>query len=49
MLTPRGPPGNHTGYRRMGGCRLDAEHLQSVLQGLQQNGLVRYARLLTGE
>jgi pyridoxine kinase len=33
----------------MGGCRLDAEHLQSVLQGLQQNGLVRYARLLTGE
>lgn len=40
---------NHTGYGRWGGMRMDAEHLQSVFEGLEMNGLVRHARLLTGE
>jgi pyridoxine kinase len=39
---------NHTGYGRFGGMRLDAEHLQSVFDGMEKNGLLRYGRVLTG-
>ncbi|SJX62894.1 related to pyridoxal kinase [Sporisorium reilianum f. sp. reilianum] len=39
---------NHTGYGRWGGLRFDAEHLQTLFDGLEQNGLLRYSRMLTG-
>lgn len=39
---------NHTGYGRFGGTRLDAEHLKSVFEGMEKNGLLRYARMLSG-
>lgn len=39
---------NHTGYGRFGGMRLDADHLKSVFDGMQKNGLLRYARMLSG-
>ena len=39
---------NHTGYGRFGGMRLDAAHLQSVFRGMEENGLLRYARMLSG-
>lgn len=40
---------NHTGYRRFGGMRLDAAHLESVFEGMDKNGLLRYGRMLSGE
>lgn len=39
---------NHTGYGRFGGMRLDADHLQSVFEGMDKNGLLRYGRMLSG-
>lgn len=39
---------NHTGYGRFGGMRLDAAHLQSVFEGMEKNGLLRYGRILSG-
>ncbi|TKY85786.1 hypothetical protein EX895_005326 [Sporisorium graminicola] len=39
---------NHTGYGRWGGLRFDAEHLQTIFDGLESNGLLRYSRMLTG-
>lgn len=39
---------NHTGYKRFGGMRLDADHLQSVFEGMDRNGLLRYGRMLSG-
>jgi pyridoxine kinase len=39
---------NHTGYGRFGGMRLDAAHLKSVFEGMEQNGLLRYSRMLSG-
>ncbi|CDS00168.1 related to pyridoxal kinase [Sporisorium scitamineum] len=39
---------NHTGYGRWGGLRFDAEHLQNIFDGLENNGLLRYSRMLTG-
>jgi pyridoxine kinase len=39
---------NHTGYMRFGGMRLDAEHLRSVFEGMEKNGLLRYSRMLSG-
>ncbi|UZJ57524.1 hypothetical protein CBS101457_006844 [Exobasidium rhododendri] len=39
---------NHTGYGRFGGMRLNADHLKSVFDGMEQNGLLRYSRMLSG-
>jgi pyridoxine kinase len=39
---------NHTGYGRFGGMRLDASHLKSVFDGMEQNGMLRYSRMLSG-
>lgn len=39
---------NHTGYGRWGGHRFDAQQLNDILTGMDQNGLVRHDRLLTG-
>ncbi|SNX84391.1 related to pyridoxal kinase [Melanopsichium pennsylvanicum] len=39
---------NHTGYGRWGGLRFDAEHLSDIFSALQNNGLLRYSRMLTG-
>lgn len=39
---------NHTGFGRWGGTRFDAAHLDDLFSGLDKNGLLRYARVLTG-
>ncbi|KZT59093.1 Ribokinase-like protein [Calocera cornea HHB12733] len=39
---------NHSGYGRLKGTRTDADQLASILQGLEENGLLRMGRLLTG-
>lgn len=39
---------NHTGFGRWGGSALDADHLDDLFAGLDENGLLRYARVLTG-
>jgi pyridoxine kinase len=39
---------NHTGYGKFGGMRLDAAHLKSVFDQMEQNGLLRYSRMLSG-
>lgn len=40
---------NHTGYGRFTGMRLDAAHLENIFAGLEQNGLLRHSRMLSGE
>lgn len=39
---------NHTGYGRWGGLRFDASHLSDIFTNLENNGLLRYSRMLTG-
>jgi pyridoxine kinase len=39
---------NHTGFGRWGGARFDEHHLDDIFRGLEENGLLRYARVLTG-
>ncbi|TFK48479.1 Ribokinase-like protein [Heliocybe sulcata] len=39
---------NHTGYGRFGGSRTTAEELSEMFRALEENGLLRPSRLLTG-
>ncbi|EJU03862.1 bud site selection protein 16 [Dacryopinax primogenitus] len=39
---------NHSGYGRLKGTRTDADQLANILHGLEENGLLRPGRLLTG-
>ncbi|CAO1638813.1 unnamed protein product [Sympodiomycopsis kandeliae] len=39
---------NHTGYGRWKGLRFDEEHVSSLLKGLEQNGLLKQSRMLSG-
>ncbi|KDN53387.1 pyridoxal kinase [Tilletiaria anomala UBC 951] len=39
---------NHTGFGRWGGMRFDEKHIDDLVGGLDKNGLLRYARVLTG-
>jgi pyridoxine kinase len=39
---------NHTGYGRWKGLRFDEEHVRSIFQGLEENGLLKQERILTG-
>ncbi|KZT20985.1 Ribokinase-like protein [Neolentinus lepideus HHB14362 ss-1] len=39
---------NHTGYGRFGGSRTTAEELSEIFCALEENGLLRPSRLLTG-
>ncbi|KAI0073060.1 Ribokinase-like protein [Panus rudis PR-1116 ss-1] len=39
---------NHTGYGRFGGTRTNAEELSKIFHPMEENGLLRQDRLLTG-
>lgn len=39
---------NHTGYGRWKGLRFDEEHVGSLFEGLEQNGLLKQSRMLSG-
>lgn len=39
---------NHTGYGHTNGYKVTATQLDAIFEGLWTNGLVNYARLLTG-
>ncbi|KAH8924923.1 Bud site selection protein 16, partial [Atractiella rhizophila] len=39
---------NHTGYKRFGGSRFDAAHLEDIFQAMETNGLLRQSHFLTG-
>ncbi|PWN26654.1 Ribokinase-like protein, partial [Jaminaea rosea] len=39
---------NHTGYGRFRGSRFDEAHIRSLFSGLEENGLLKQSRLLSG-
>ncbi|PWN19278.1 Ribokinase-like protein [Microstroma glucosiphilum] len=39
---------NHTGYGRWKGLRFDDSHISSLFQGLEENGLLKQSRMLSG-
>lgn len=39
----------HTGYEEFKGQVLDSSDLSSLIEGLRNNGLLRYSHMLTGK
>lgn len=39
---------NHTGYGRWKGLRFDDSHISSLFHGLEENGLLKQSRMLSG-
>ncbi|ETW79061.1 hypothetical protein HETIRDRAFT_435557 [Heterobasidion irregulare TC 32-1] len=39
---------NHSGYRRLGGSKAQADDITALLEAMEQNGFLRPSRLLTG-